>query len=90
MFVPSGGSKFSIEASYIAQAAQDLGVPLDLTVLAYAWGDMATDAIQPFWALPLLAIARLGFRDVMGFLLTLFVAYAVVVSGAFLLAPLFF
>jgi len=90
VFVPSGGSKFAIEASYIAQAAQDLGVPLDLTVLAYAWGDMATDAIQPFWALPLLAIARLGFRDVMGFLLTLFLAYAVVVSGAFLLAPLFF
>ena len=90
VFVPSGGSKFAIEAPYIAQAAADLGVSPELTVLAYAWGDMATDAIQPFWALPLLAIARLGFRDVMGFLLTLFVAYAIVVSGAFLLAPLFF
>jgi short-chain fatty acids transporter len=90
LFVPSGGSKFAIEAPYIAQAAQNLGVSPELTVLAYAWGDMATDAIQPFWALPLLAIARLGFRDVMGFLLTLFVAYAVVVSGAFLLAPFFF
>ncbi|MDV3130170.1 TIGR00366 family protein [Mycobacterium sp. 21AC1] len=90
LFVPSGGSKFAIEAPYIAEAAQNLGVSPELTVIAYAWGDMATDAIQPFWALPLLAIARLGFRDVMGFLLTLFIAYFVVVSGAFLVAPFFF
>ena len=89
-FVPSGGSKFAIEASYIADAATRLGVPLDLTVLAYAWGDMATDAIQPFWALPLLAIARLGFRDIIGFLLPLFVAYVALVSAAFLVAPFFF
>ena len=89
-FVPSGGSKFAIEASYLADAANGLGVPLDLTVLAYAWGDMATDAIQPFWALPLLAIARLGFRDVMGFLLAFFVVYAVITSIGFLLAPFFF
>lgn len=89
-FVPSGGSKFAIEASYLADAANQLGVPLDLTVLAYAWGDMATDAIQPFWALPLLAIARLGFRDVMGFLLAFFVVYAAVTSVGFLIAPFFF
>lgn len=87
-FVPSGGSKFAIEAPYIAQAAQNLGVPLDLTLLAYAWGDMATDAIQPFWAIPLLGIAGLGFRDIMGFLLVLFIPYALLVTGAFLLAPL--
>jgi short subunit fatty acids transporter len=27
-----------------------------------AWGDMATDLIQPIWALPLLAVARLDFK----------------------------
>ena len=89
-FVPSGGSKFAIEASYLADAAERVGVPFDLTVLAYAWGDMATDAIQPFWALPLLAIAKLGFRDVMGFLLAFFVVYAAITSVGFLIAPFFF
>ena len=89
-FVPSGGSKFAIEASYLADAAERVGVPFDLTVLAYAWGDMATDAIQPFWALPLLAIAKLGFRDVMGFLLAFFVVYAAITSIGFLIAPFFF
>ena len=58
-FVPSGGSKWAIEAPYVVQAAATLKVPQSLNVLTYAWGDMMTDIIQPFWAIPLLAIARL-------------------------------
>src|SRR5699024_4862144 len=34
-FVPSGGSKFALEAPYLGEAAQALNVPLDLTALAY-------------------------------------------------------
>ena len=49
-FVPSGGSKWAIEAPYLVEAANRLGVPMPHVVLAYAWGDMATDIIQPFWA----------------------------------------
>ncbi|HET8567612.1 MAG TPA: TIGR00366 family protein [Candidatus Limnocylindria bacterium] len=86
-FVPSGGSKFAIEAPYIAEAAKSLGVPLNVTAIAYAWGDMATDLIQPFWAIPLLGIARLGFRDIMGFLLVMFLIYVVVLSVLFLVGP---
>jgi len=56
-FVPSGGSKWAIEAPYLLEAARTLGVAPEKVVLAYAWGDMATDLIQPFWALPLLAVA---------------------------------
>ena len=46
-----------------------------------------TDAIQPFWAIPLLGITRLGFRDIMGFLVVFFVVYAVIVSLAFGIVP---
>ena len=59
-------------------------------MLAYAWGDMMTDAIQPFWAIPLLGLAGLKFRDIMGFLTVVFLVYAALVSVAFLLAPRFF
>jgi short-chain fatty acids transporter len=52
-------------------------------VLAYAWGDMATDLIQPFWALPLLTVARLDFKDILGFLLVAFVFYLPLVTLAF-------
>ncbi len=82
-FVPSGGSKWAIEAPYLLKAAAQLNVAPEKVVLAYAWGDMATDLIQPFWALPLLAVARLEFKDVLGFLLVTFFAYLPLVSLAF-------
>ncbi|MCC7031726.1 MAG: short-chain fatty acid transporter [Acidobacteria bacterium] len=86
-FVPSGGSKWAIEAPYLVDAATRLGVPTPQVVLAYAWGDMATDIIQPFWALPLLAAARVDFRDIMGYAAIVFMVYTVVVSCAFWLMP---
>jgi short-chain fatty acids transporter len=86
-FVPSGGSKWAIEAPYLVDAAARLGVPMPQVVLAYAWGDMATDIIQPFWALPLLAAARIDFRDILGYAAVVFLVYNVVVSLGFWLLP---
>ena len=83
-FVPSGGSKWAIEAPYLLEAAHALGVAPEKVVLAYAWGDMATDLIQPFWALPLLSVARLDFKDILGFLLVAFLLYLPLVTLAFL------
>jgi short-chain fatty acids transporter len=36
------------------------------TVVTFAWSDMMTDMIQPFWAIAMLAVAKLHFRDIMG------------------------
>jgi len=86
-FVPSGGSKWAIEAPYILSAGQALHVPAAKVVTAYAWGDMMTDIIQPFWAIPLLAAAKLDFRQILGFCMILFCIYVPLVSLAFLLFP---
>ena len=88
--VPSGGSKWAIEAPYIMEAAKNLGVSAPATVIAYAWGDMITDVIQPFWAIPLLGVAKLSFRDIMGYCIIYFIVYMIIISIAFLLMPLFF
>ncbi len=89
-FVPSGGSKWAIEAPYVINAGTQLGVPNNLTVLTYAWGDMMSDIIQPFWAIPLLGVAKLNFRDIMGYCIIIFIVYAALTTVAFALAPLFF
>jgi short-chain fatty acids transporter len=86
-FIPSGGSKWVVEAPYVLAAAKSLGVPVQQAILAYAWGDMSTHFMQPFWAIPLLAIARLEFKDIIGYLVVLFAINSVVVSAAFLLMP---
>jgi short-chain fatty acids transporter len=88
--VPSGGSKWAIEAPYIMAAAKNLGVSNAMTVIAYAWGDMVTDVIQPFWAIPLLGVAKLGFRDIMGYCMIYFLFYMVIISLGFLLLPVLF
>ena len=89
-FIPSGGSKWAVEAPYVVSAAQALSVPIPHAILAYAWGDMSTHFLQPFWAIPLLAIARVEFKDIVGYLALLFVVNLMVVSTAFLLLPYLF
>jgi len=86
-FIPSGGSKWAVEAPYVLSAAKTLGVAAPHAVLAYAWGDMSTHFLQPFWAIPLLAIARVEFKDIVGYLAVLFVVNFVLVSAAFMLLP---
>jgi short-chain fatty acids transporter len=56
-------------------------------VVAYAWGDMVTDVIQPFWAIPLLGVAKLGFRDIMGYCMIYFIFYMILVTILFLWLP---
>jgi short-chain fatty acids transporter len=79
VFVPSGGSKWVIEAPYVLRAAQDLHVHLGWTVAVYDLGEALANLVQPFWMLPTLAILGLRTRDVMGFTFVVFVALAPVV-----------
>ena len=67
MFVPSGGGHWAIQAPIMFAAGANLGVNPGLTGMAISWGDAWTNLIQPFWALPALAIAKLNAKDIMGF-----------------------
>ncbi|KWW24600.1 MAG: short-chain fatty acids transporter [bacterium F082] len=87
MFVPSGGGHWAIQAPVMFAAGADLGVDPGLTGTAIAWGDAWTNLIQPFWALPALAIAKLNAKDIMGFcLIDLLVSGIIICSGLLLWA----
>lgn len=82
MFVPSGGGHWAIQAPIMFTAGADLGVDAGLTGTAIAWGDAWTNLIQPFWALPALAIAKLSARDIMGYcLVDLFITGVIICGG---------
>jgi len=66
-FVPSGGGQWAVQGPIMIPAGIEIGVDTAKTAMAVAWGDAWTNMIQPFWALPLLAIAGLRVRDIMGF-----------------------
>ena len=82
LFVPSGGGHWAIQAPIMFGAGEVLNVDHGLTGIAIAWGDAWTNLIQPFWALPALAIAKLQAKDIMGYcLIDLIVSGIIIVGG---------
>jgi short-chain fatty acids transporter len=79
VFVPSGGSKWVIEAPYVMAAAHTLKVHLGWVVAAYDLGEALANLLQPFWMLPILGMFGLRARDVMGYTLVVFLALTPVV-----------
>jgi short-chain fatty acids transporter len=94
VFVPSGGSKWVIEAPYVMKAAHDLKVHLGWMVAVYDLGEALANLVQPFWMLPILGLFGLRARDVMGYTFVIFVVLTpivlvlVTVLGATLRYPL--
>ncbi len=67
LFVPSGGGQWGIQGPIALQAALDAGIAPGKMVMAVAYGDQLTNMLQPFWALPLLAITRVRARDIIAY-----------------------
>jgi short-chain fatty acids transporter len=72
VFVPSGGSKWVIEAPYVITAAHQLKVHIGWVVACYDLGEALANLVQPFWMLPTLALLGLRARDVMGYTFLVF------------------
>lgn len=82
LFVPSGGGQWAVQAPVMLPAAEALGADIARVAMAVAWGDAWTNLLQPFWALPVLAIAGLKAKDIMGFcLIQLFITGAIISVG---------
>ncbi|MCE0504555.1 short-chain fatty acid transporter [Roseivivax sp. GX 12232] len=84
-FVPSGGGQWAVQAPVILPAAEALGTDAARAAMAVAWGDAWTNMVQPFWALPILGIAGLRAKDIMGFCIV-----HLVLSGAIIALGLSF
>jgi short-chain fatty acids transporter len=87
--IPSGGGQWAIQGPIMIQAAQAIGADIPQTVMAFAWGDGWTNQIQPFWALPLLGVAGLSARDIMGYCLVWLVLSGVLIGGTFMVVAMF-
>jgi short-chain fatty acids transporter len=84
-FVPSGGGQWAVQAPIMMPAGDILGVAPAKTAMAIAWGDAWTNMIQPFWALPALAIAGLSARDIMGYCVITLLFSGIIISAGFLI-----
>ncbi len=67
MFVPSGGGQWAVQGPITVEAARLMNIDMVKSAMMVAWGDQWTNMIQPFWALPLLGLAGLSAREIMGY-----------------------
>ncbi len=84
MFIPSGGGQWAVQGPVMIEAAEILGVNPSYVVLGVAYGDQWTNMIQPFWTIPLLAIAGLHMRQIMGYTFVIFIFTGFIFGGSLL------
>ena len=72
--VPSGGGQWGVQGPIAIQSAMESGVSIPKMLMAVSYGDELTNMLQPFWALPLLAITGVKARDIVGYTAMVMVA----------------
>ena len=69
-------------------AAAKLGVPFNRVAMAFTAGEVITNAIQPFWALPLLGATKTEMRNIMGYCMVTTAAMFAMVALCYLYLPM--
>ena len=91
LFVPSGGGHWAVQGPVAISAAMELGQTspeyLGKISMSVAAGEAVANMIQPFWLLPVLAIAKLNVRQVMGYTVAAFIIGFVIFGVAALAMP---
>lgn len=85
LFVPSGGGHWAVQGPFMIPAAVKLHVGAAITAMGTAMGEETANMLQPFWALPILAIARLGIKDIMGYCVIGLIISLILFGGSLLI-----
>jgi short-chain fatty acids transporter len=67
LFIPSGGGQWAVQGPIMMAAAQEIGADLPRTAMSVALGDQWTNLVQPLAIVPVLTIAGLSVRQIMGY-----------------------
>jgi short-chain fatty acids transporter len=67
LFIPSAGGQWAVQGPIMTEAAIQLGADIPRVAMAVTVGEVWTNAVQPLYAVPVLAIAGLHLRDIMGY-----------------------
>lgn len=89
IFVPSGGGQWQIQGPVMIEAIKDMNVSPATVVNAVSVGDMTTNLLQPFFALPALGLSGLALKDIWGYCMTAMVILMAIGIAIFLLVPVF-
>jgi short-chain fatty acids transporter len=84
--VPSGGGHWAVQGPFAVPAAISLHASIPATTMGVAMGEQVANMLQPFWALPVVAMAGIGIQRVLGFTAVTFaIAWLIYAAGLLLL-----
>jgi short-chain fatty acids transporter len=87
LFVPSAGGEWAILGGPLMAAGAEFGIEHGQTIVAYSVGDAHTNLLNPFWAIPLLAITGLRAREMFGYAITMMILLVPFLAVALYLLP---
>jgi short-chain fatty acids transporter len=67
VFVPSSGGQWAIQGFVTAKVAASVGVSVQRGLLALGIGDHMGNLLSPFWYMIVAGVARVNFRDFIGY-----------------------
>lgn len=85
IFIPSAGGQWAVQGPIMTEAALILGADISRVSMAVVIGESWTNAIQPLYMIPVLAITGLSIRDIMGYSVIVLIAMGAIYSTALIL-----
>jgi short-chain fatty acids transporter len=87
LLVPSAGGHWAVQGPFVLPAALDLHASVPRTAMGVAMAENVSNMLQPFWAVPIVAIAGIRIQRVMGYTAVTFAVSLVIYAVALWLIP---
>ncbi|CAD6556802.1 TIGR00366 family protein [Paraburkholderia metrosideri] len=87
LLVPSAGGHWAVQGPFVLPAALGLHASIPRTTMGVAMAENVSNMLQPFWAVPVVAIAGIRIQRVMGYTAITFAVSLVIYAGALWLIP---
>ncbi len=84
--VPSAGGHWAVQGPFVVPAAMSLHASIPHVIMGVAIAENVANMLQPFWAVPIVAIAGIGIQRVMAFTsITFLISLVICCISVFLL-----
>ncbi|CAB3790484.1 short-chain fatty acid transporter [Pararobbsia alpina] len=87
LLIPSAGGHWAVQGPFVLPAALAIHAPVARTAMGVAMAENVSNMLQPFWAVPVVAIAGIRIQRVMGYTAITFAVSLVIYVLALWLIP---
>jgi short-chain fatty acids transporter len=87
LLIPSAGGHWAVDGPFVVPAALALKASVPHSIMGVAMAENVSNMLQPFWAVPVVAIAGIRIQRVMGYTAITFAVSLVIYSLSLFLIP---